>query len=225
MTRAVVVGEADEAGVLHADRLGAHRRPQDTLGKRDVVGEFDGVGPFGDGPDLRNRLVGVAAGAQVGLQLVELLVEVGSGEPVAERVEDVVGGLAGSSSRASSTAERWLRRGGPVPTAPDGGERSRVIDRGAARCVDDAGAEPDRGAVPFPDGPDAHHESQAACGRARLVGVGDDAGVAQRRAFDGVLAGERRAEQQHSRVGELQRRDRAGRRVAGVPAEGANRSR
>jgi hypothetical protein len=27
-----------------------------TLGKRDVVGEFDGIGPFGDGPDQRDRL-------------------------------------------------------------------------------------------------------------------------------------------------------------------------
>ena len=59
------------------------------------VGEFDAIGPFGDGPNQRNRLGRMTTGAQVGLELVELFVEVGSGEPVAERIEDVVGGLAG----------------------------------------------------------------------------------------------------------------------------------
>jgi hypothetical protein len=32
----------------------------------------------------------------VGLKLVELFVEVGSGEPVTQRIEDIVGGLAGA---------------------------------------------------------------------------------------------------------------------------------
>ena len=132
MTDAVVVDEAHEAGVLHACRLGAHRRPQHPLGKRYVVGEFDGVGPLGDGPDQRNRLLRVAAGAQVGLELVELLVEVGSGEPVAERVEDVVGGLAGVVEPRELAAEHGgveQRR----PDRSDGGERSRSVDRDAAR--------------------------------------------------------------------------------------------
>ena len=42
---------------------------------------------------------------QVGLELVQLLVELGSGEPVAERVEDVVGGLAASCEPGELTAE------------------------------------------------------------------------------------------------------------------------
>ena len=66
----------------------------------------------------------MSAGAQVGLQLVELLVEVGSGEPVAERVEDVVGGLAGVVESGELTAEHGCveesRHDGS-----DGGEPSR----------------------------------------------------------------------------------------------------
>ena len=52
----------------------------------------------------------VAAGAQVGLELVELFVEVGSGEPVAERVEDVVGGLAGVAEAARAHCGTRRRR-------------------------------------------------------------------------------------------------------------------
>ena len=48
-------------------------------------------------------------------------------------------------------------------------------------------------------------------GRPALVGVGHHAGVAQRGAFDGVLAGERRAQQQHSR----RRRGRVGVQAVG----------
>ena len=114
--RAVVVDEADEARVLHAYRLGFHRRPQHTLGKGNVAGEFDGVGPRGDAADQRDRVLRMATGAQVGLKIVESLVEVGSGETVTECVENVVGGVAGVASRASSTAE-------------DGGIEQRRLDR------------------------------------------------------------------------------------------------
>ena len=103
--RPVVVDEADEAGVLHAGGFGAHRRPQHPLGKRYPVGEFDRIGPLGDGPNQRNRLLRMATGAQVGLQLVELFVEVGSGEAVAERIEHVVGGLAGVAKPGELAAE------------------------------------------------------------------------------------------------------------------------
>src|SRR5689334_22141162 len=39
--RAVVVDEADEAGILHAGVLSLHRRPQYALGNRYVAWEFD----------------------------------------------------------------------------------------------------------------------------------------------------------------------------------------
>ena len=77
--------------------------------------------------------------------------------------------------------------------------------------------------VPFPDAPQAHHESQVGCGGSRLVGVGHNAGVAQRRTFNGVLAGECRTQQQHSRLGELVIGVQAIREFTGVPAEGANK--
>ena len=141
--RPVVVDEADEARVLHAGRLGAHRRIQDTLGKRYFVREYDGIGPLGDGPNQRDRLPRVATGAQVCLELVQLFVEVGSGEPVAERVENVVGSLARVAKPRQFTAEHGSveqRR----PDRSDAGERSRIVDRDAARSVDHAGPKPDR---------------------------------------------------------------------------------
>ena len=54
--------------------------------------------------------------------------------------------------------------------------------------------------MPFADAPHAHHESQAACGRPRLIRVGHHAGIAQRRRLDSVLAGECGSQQQHSRL-------------------------
>ena len=59
----------------------------------------------------RNRLLRMSAGAQVGLELVELFVEVGSGEAVAERVEDVVGGLTGVVEPGELDCGTRLRRG------------------------------------------------------------------------------------------------------------------
>ena len=134
----------------------------------------------------------MSAGAPVGLKLVQLLVEVGSGEPVAERVEDVVGGLAcvmesGELTTEHDSVEQSRHDGSP------GGEPSRLIDGGAACRVDGAGPESDRRPMPFPDRPHAHHKSQAACRCCRLVGMRDDAGITQRRTFDRVLAGECRA--------------------------------
>ena len=141
--RPVVVDEADEARVLHAGRLGAHRRPQHPLGKRYLVGEFDGVEPLGDGPNQRDRLLRVAAGAHVRLERVELFVEVGSGEPVTECVENVVGSLAPVAKPRELTAEHGSveqRR----PDRSDGGEPSRSVDRDAALGVDHARPKPDR---------------------------------------------------------------------------------
>ena len=43
----------------------------------------------GDGADLGNRAFHVSAGAQVGTEIVESLVEVGAGKAAVERVEDV----------------------------------------------------------------------------------------------------------------------------------------
>ena len=112
---------------------------------------------------------------------------------------------------------------GPVPAAPTVANGTGLSMVAPPVCVDDAGAEPDRGAVSFPDAAHAHHESQAARGRARLVGVGHDARVAQRRTFDRVLAGERRAQQQHSRVGEFAVGIQPVGEFTGVPAEGPHK--
>ena len=74
----------------------------------------------------------------------------------------------------------------------------------------------------FPDPPHAHHESQAACRHAGLVGVGHNAGVAQRRPFDGVLAGKGRSQQQYSRIGEMDVGIQAVGQLVGVSTERAH---
>ena len=53
------------------------------------------------------------------------------------------------------------------------------------------------------DATDAQHESDSAGINSGLVGVRHDAGVAQRRGFNGVLAGEYRTQQHHSLFGDL----------------------
>src|SRR5271163_4347240 len=105
----------------------------------------------------------------------------------------------------------------------DCGERSRIVDRGMAGCVDDAGPKTDGRKVPFADTPDAHHESQAACNSPSLVGMGHDAGVAQRRTFNGVFAGECRTQQQRSRLGGFPAGIEPIGKFTGVPTEGASK--
>ena len=162
----------------------------------------------------------MSAGAQVGAEIVKSRVEVGSREALAERIEDVVRGLAGIADAAEFAAEhRGVEQ--RARHAPGGGEGGRLVDRGSARGVDDTGAEPDGRAVSFPDPAHAHHESQAACRHVGLVGVGHHAGVAQRRPFDGVLAGKRRSQQQYSRIGEVDVRIQAVGELAGVSSESA----
>ena len=106
----------------------------------------------------------MAARASVGLKLVELLVEVGSGEPLTERVEDVIGGLARPVQPVQFAAESRLPSSSVGTSGPARGERRRIVDRDVACRVDNAGAEPDGGPMPLPDAPHAHHESQAASG-------------------------------------------------------------
>ena len=129
-----------------------------TRSKRDMVGEFDGVGPCGDGPDLGNRLVCVSTGTRW-VQLVELFVQVGSGEAVVERVEDVVGGLAGCVEPGELDAEDGCLEGGPG--CSDGGERagSSMVARPAASTTPVRNPIEERCPSRCPD---AHHESQAA---------------------------------------------------------------
>ena len=69
-------------------------------------------------------------------------VEVGSGELVAERVEDVVGGL----SRVVKSGEFAAEHRGIEQSRrdhADGRERSRVVDSGTTGRVDDPGPESD----------------------------------------------------------------------------------
>ena len=134
--------------------------------------------------------------------------------------EDVVRGLAGIADAVEFAAEhRGVEQ--RARYASGSGEAGRLVDRGPARGVDDTGAEPDGRAVSFPDPPHAHHESQAACRRVGLVGVGHNAGVAQRRPLDGVLAGKGRSQQQYSRIGEVDVGIQAVGELAGVPTERA----
>ena len=71
----------------------------------------------------------------------------------------------------------------------------------------------------LPDRPDAHHKAQAARGYAGLVRMGHHAGVAECRAFDCILVGERGTKQQPTRLGELEPRIEAFGELVGVPPE------
>ncbi len=151
-------------------------------------------------------------------QAVEPLVEIGSGEELAERVEDVARGLTGTVPPTELGTEngRIQQRG---LHGSGGRERCGLIDGGDTGGVDDAGPESDRGPMALPDPPHTHHEPQATRRRARLVGVGDHARVAQRRAFDGVFVREGGSQQQHSLFAEFAAGVEPVGELVGVPAE------
>ena len=94
---------------------------------------------------------------------------------------------------------------GPVVRARRRGrglrERTRRVDRHRTVRRDRAGAEPDRGAVAFADAAHAHDERRRSV--AALLRMEDHGRVAERGRLDGVLVGERGAEQEASRRGEL----------------------
>ena len=92
-----------------------------------------------------------------------------------------------------------------------------MVDGDGACRVDNACAEADGGPVALTDAPHAHHEAHPAFGDLALVGVHDDAGVAERCGLDGVLAGERRPQQGHSRTREPLTRVQAVGEFPGVP--------
>ena len=162
------------------------------------------------------------AGAQRSLEPGELLVKSSLGKALAESVKDIVGRLSGSVDPGEFTAEDGCVEQSGL-RHPHCGERSRIVDSDAAGRVDDAGPEPDGRTVPLADAPDAHHESQAACDCPSLVGMGHDARVAQRRTFNGVFAGERRAHQQLSCLGEFQVGIETVGEFPRVPPEGASK--
>ena len=144
------------------------------------------------------------------------------GKALAESIEDIVGRLSGVVDPGEFTAQDGRVDQGGLGR-PDRGERSRIVDRDAAGCIDDTGPEPDGRTVPLADAPDAHHESQAACDSPGLVGMGHHARVAQCRTFNSVFAGERRAQQQLSCLGELPARIQPIGEFTGVPTESASK--
>ena len=114
------------------------------------------------------------------LKLVELLVEVGSGEPLTERVEDVIGGLA------RPRAAGGVRCGISLPSNRVGTSGPVLANGGGSSIVTSAAPStaPVRNPIdnrcPLTDAPHAHHESQS-CRRQiwDSVRVSDHARVAR----------------------------------------------
>ena len=76
------------------------------------------------------------------------------------------------------------------------GKGSRGSRRDLAVGADESGAKTDAGAVAFADAAKTHDESHGAVGHVGLIGVHDDAGVADRGGLERVLVREGGAEQQ-----------------------------
>ena len=95
------------------------------------------------------------------------------------------------SDRDPLPLDRWSRFGRSSRR-----EWGREIDCHVSIGVDHAGAKPDRGPMPLPDGTDAHYEPQAACCDAGLIWMFDHTRVTERSALQRVLAGECGTDQQ-----------------------------
>ena len=177
---------------------GHSTRSAERRGRR----EAHAVAALGDRPEavavVGRRCGGCRAGPRAGQAGVEL----GAREPRRRA------GRA-PSRRSRRRAEAWATPRNtaasrvPASDRARGGERSGVVDRDGAAPVDDAGAEADGRPVALADLRTLITKRSAPAEHADLVGVGDDARVAQRGGLDGVLVGEGRAEQQPALGGEL----------------------
>ena len=191
---AVIIGEADEAGVLDAVALERRVGENNFLGEAEAVLETHGIVGFGEG----NRALagphdlGVAAvtaqGGGAGHQFrhVEDIGEVGRGGAgrvvgnpqfekfAAEKAQVVFGGGFGS---------------GGVDEFRDRVESHRAVSRGDAR------AKGDRRDVSLAGGAQAEDEAQFPGGEPGLVGGGHDARVEESAGFEGIFVGEIRTDE------------------------------
>ena len=211
--------EPHEAGVFHAVAFGSHGRQENPLGQRRVRSEADLIGPFGNPAHERDDRPVLPAGRQLGLKAGKSVLELMHGESLAQRVEDVVGALTVASESAKLTAkdDRVERHGCDRSSRR---ERWHDLDADFAAVVDSSCPKLDGGPMSLPDPPDAHHKAQAALRHAGLIGMGHHAGVAQRRAFERVLAGERCPEKQTTLLGEVAPGIEAIGQLVRVPPEG-----
>jgi hypothetical protein len=155
-----------------------------------------------DGPDLGGDGAGVAPGVALALEHEETGFEIVARERRTQMIEDVRRALPVMAHRA----EPGVERGAVEQTGlhrSQRRERLRLVDRHLAVGADGADPEADGRPVPFADAPERQHEPDPAGRCRRLVGVHDDARVAQGRGLDGELVRERGAEQQPALGAEL----------------------
>ena len=213
--------EAHEAGVLDASGLRGHRRREHALGGHGVDREARGVATCGDRAQQCGGRVGVASRVPLSSEHAELRFELVAAEGVVEVVQDVGGALGVFAERSKTAGELLAVEDGWL----DGCQRregSGVVDGDSSGCVDRPRAEPDAGPMALADPAHAHDEPEGAERCAGLVGVLDDARVAQRRGLDGVLVSERRPQQQPALRAEVGVRVETVGDAVGVMAEGAD---
>ena len=141
---AVVVGEPDEAGVLHAVGLVRARGEDHPLGERGVGRERGDVARRGEHADDLDRLVGDGVRRALALERAQSLIEVAEREPLRERIDDRPGDVVARVELDELRAKRCLVVAGRRRSIARDQARSERIEGHRRAAVDDAGPKLDR---------------------------------------------------------------------------------
>ena len=194
--RAVLVLEADEAGVLDAIALGGRDRKEHALGQARVGRELHFVIGLRQRQDFSGGRAGfLVAGAELLRRATEAGAQFVQREGASQPQEHLPAEVSHQPKFLKLSLEYAVLVGGAghllgLEAVARGG-----IDGDVAAGIKQSGAKSDRGDVTFARGPEAQDETQRAGRQVRLVRMRHDRGIEQRGGFERILVTEIGAEQ------------------------------
>ncbi len=195
--RAVVMLEANEAGVLDAIALGGRDRKEHALGQARVGRELDFVIGLGQRQDLSGCRAGfLVAGAELLRRANEAGAQFVQREGASHSQEHLPAEVSHQPKFLKLSLEYAVLVGGVGHLLGFEAVARGGIDRDIAAGIKQPGAKRDRGDVAFARGPEAQDEPQRAGRQVRLVRMRHDRRIEQRGGFERILVTKIGAEQE-----------------------------
>ena len=195
--RAVLVLEADEAGVLDAVALGGRDGEEHAFGQARVGGELDFVIGLGQHQDLSGCRAGfLVAGAELLRRATEAGAQFVQREGASQPQEHLPAEVPHQPKFLELSLEYAVLVGGAGHLLGFEAVARGGIDGDVAAGIKQPGAKGDGGDVTFARGPQAQDETQRAGRQVRLVRMRHDRGIEQRGGFERILVAKIGAEQE-----------------------------